>query len=389
MSNLGLSMQDSTNHSGQAPKKSKKRGRKGGGAAVLIALLVVVGLVAVVGYGGYLVSQKLQGSVPAADYDGPGTGEVVVEIVEGETLTDIGATLQQADVVASTQSFAEAASLNQEATSITPGAYLMLQQMNSSDAVERLLDPNSRNENVVTVTEGMRVKEIVLQLSDVTGLPEKQFRAALDSPQLPLPDWAEGVGEFRSEGFLFPATYQFQKDDTAQDIVNSMVMKFNEVTDAMNFAVKAEKTGYSPYEVLNIASLIQAEAHESDYGKVSRVIYNRLSEDTWGETYGYLGLDATLNFILDQKDTNITESDLNTQSPYNTRTEFHQGLPPTPINNPGEDTLKAALDPDTGSWLYYATVNLKTGETKFTDSYNEFLGYQQELREYEQANPQN
>lgn len=389
MSNVGLSMQQSPS-GGQPPRGGKRKtGKKRSGFAVFLAVLLVGGLIAVVAIGGFWAFTKFKAAQPAADYPGPGSGEVVVEVREGQTLTDIGMTLQSADVVASTEAFAEAAALNNDATSITPGVYLMLQQMSATGAVERLLDPASRNENTVTIVEGLRTNQVVAALSDATGIKVKEFEDVLDSPsRLPLPTWARGTGEARAEGFLFPSTYQFKKDASAEDMLNAMVAKFTEVTDEMDFVDRSKKTGYSPYEVLNVASLIQAEAHEDDFNKVSRVIYNRLDPDTWGETYGYLGLDATLNYALNQFETNISESDLNLDSPYNTRTEQHQGLPPTPINNPGEQALEAALKPATGDWLYYVTVNLDSGETKFTSNYNEFLGFQQELRDWEAANPQ-
>lgn len=389
MSNVGLSMQQSPS-GGQPPRGGKRKaGKKRSGFAVFLAVLLVGGLIAVVAIGGFWAFTKFKAAQPAADYPGPGSGEVVVEVREGQTLTDIGMTLQSADVVASTEAFAEAAALNNDATSITPGVYLMLEQMSATGAVERLLDPASRNENTVTIVEGLRTNQVVAALSDATGIKVKEFEDVLDSPsRLPLPTWAEGTGEARAEGFLFPSTYQFKKDASAEDMLNAMVAKFTEVTDEMDFVDRSKKTGYSPYEVLNVASLIQAEAHEDDFNKVSRVIYNRLDPDTWGETYGYLGLDATLNYALNQFETNISESDLNLDSPYNTRTEQHQGLPPTPINNPGEQALEAALKPATGDWLYYVTVNLDSGETKFTSNYNEFLGFQQELRDWEAANPQ-
>lgn len=389
MSNVGLSMQQSPSGGKPSGKGKRKGGKKRSGFAVFLSVLLVAGLIAVIAVGGFWAFNKFKAAQPAADYPGPGSGEVVVEVQEGQTLTDIGMTLQSAGVVASTQAFAEAAALNNDATSITPGAYLMLKEMAATDAVERLLDPSSRNENSVTISEGLRTNQVVEALSASTGVKVKEFEEVLASPsRLPLPSWAEGTGEARAEGFLFPSTYTFQKDATAEDMLNAMVAKFTEVTDEMDFVNRSKKTGYSPYEVLNVASLIQAEAHEDDFNKVSRVIYNRLDPDTWGETYGYLGLDATLNYALNQFETNISESDLNLDSPYNTRTEQHQGLPPTPINNPGEKALEAALEPDKGDWLYYVTVNLDTGETKFTDNYNEFLNYQQELRDWEAANPQ-
>lgn len=115
-------------------------------------------------------------------------------MAEGQTLTDIGVTLEKADVVASAAAFAEAAADNKDATSITPGAYLMLQQMAAADAVTRLLNPASRNENTVTISEGLRVNQVVAALSDSTGIKVSEFEDVLDSPsKLPLPSWARGA----------------------------------------------------------------------------------------------------------------------------------------------------------------------------------------------------
>jgi UPF0755 protein len=91
-----------------------------------------------------------------------------------------------------------------------------------------------------------------------------------------------------------------------------------------------------------------------------------------------LQLDATVNFALGKTGTSLTPKDLAVKSPYNTYT--NKGLPPGPINSPGEAALEAALAPAQGPWLYYVTVDLKTGKTKFTDSYQKFLQYKAEFQ---------
>jgi UPF0755 protein len=379
MSNLGLSMQENSSGGPRPPQKPKKQGKRSKAALIIAAVVILVGFV-VVGYGAYRVVNMIQASAPADDYPGPGSGEVVIEVTAGETLADIGKTLKEDDVVASVQAFTEAAMLEEDATNITPGRYLMLEQMSGADAVQRLLNPESRNENTIVLPEGLRTDQVVEILSDVTGIKESQFDAVIATPgRLPLPDWAEGTGEARVEGFLFPATYAFDKRATATEILTGLVDKFNEVTAEMDFENRAEATGYSPYEVLITASLVQAEAPPEDFDKVSRVVYNRLDPDTWGGTYGYLGFDSTINYVLKQSEINLTESDRATNSPYNTFTEQHQGLPPTPIENPGQAALEAALEPAEGDWLYFVTTNPNTGKTKFTDNYNEFLGFQNEF----------
>ncbi len=131
-----------------------------------------------------------------------------------------------------------------------------------------------------------------------------------------------------------------------------------------------------------IASLIEAEGRGDDMPKISRVIYNRLTGpgDRQG-TNGLLQIDATVNYAADNELGAVpTTEDLEIDSPYNTYK--YPGLPPTPIEAPGDAAIQAAANPVEGDWYYYVTVNLATGETKFAETYDEFLQYKDELREY-------
>ncbi|MAT60382.1 MAG: aminodeoxychorismate lyase [Micrococcales bacterium] len=380
MSNVGLSMQENSAEEPQEPRRPKrKRGRSG--FVIFISLVVVLGLGAAVAYGAFLVIDRLEESAPVADYPGPGNDEVVITVEQGETLTDIGGTLYQDGVVASVQAFTDAALLEEEATGVTPGRYLMLTEMSGAGAVERLLDPASRNENNITIPEGLRTDQTVALLAKATGKKKKNFDAVIQTPgALPLPEWAEGTGEARVEGFLFPATYEFDKNASPEEMLTVMVEKFNAVADDLDFEVRAAQTGYSAFEVLTVASLAQAEAPPDDFGKVARVVYNRIEPETWGETYGYLGFDSTVNYALKKSDINPSGPDREINSPYNTFTEQHQGLTPTPINSPGEAAMEAALEAPDGDWLYFVTTNPDTGKTKFTNDYGEFLGYKEEFQ---------
>jgi UPF0755 protein len=131
---------------------------------------------------------------------------------------------------------------------------------------------------------------------------------------------------------------------------------------------------------MTIASLVESEVNRpEDRGKVARVIYNRLETDA---TDGLLQIDATVNYALGRDlGLALTEEDLDVDSPYNTR-KF-PGLPPGPIESPGDAAIEAAVNPADGDWVYYVTVNLDTGETKFTEDYDEFLRYKnQDLAEF-------
>ena len=128
------------------------------------------------------------------------------------------------------------------------------------------------------------------------------------------------------------------------------------------------------FVLLTIAAMLEAEGRGDYTPKIARVIYNRLDNPGNGITNGLLQIDATVNYALDRELVAVPSSeDLEVDSPYNTR-KF-PGLPPGPIESPGEAAIDAAANPADGAWLYYVTVNLDTGETKFTGDYDEFLRF--------------
>jgi len=135
-----------------------------------------------------------------------------------------------------------------------------------------------------------------------------------------------------------------------------MVNRANAEFTKIDLEGNATKVGKTPEEILTIASLVQAEAQESeDFGKVSRVIYNRLDQNM------ALGFDSTINYAMGRSTLSTSVQDTQYASPYNTY--IHKGLPPGPISDPGDTALDAALNPTPGNWLYFVTV--KPGDTRF------------------------
>jgi len=198
-----------------------------------------------------------------------------------------------------------------------------------------------------------------------------------DPTAIGLPKQAKG----KVEGYLLPATYDFGPKANPKSMLTAMVERWKQAAEESDLKKRAKGRGYSPAEVMTIASLIQAEANRpDDLGKVSRVIYNRLEKPESG-TNGKLELDATVLYAIDKEaGVDLTQEELDTDSPYNTR--LYAGLPPGPIESPGDAAINAALNPTPGPWLYYVTVNLRTSETKFTDDYDEFLSFREEFQEY-------
>ena len=374
MSNLGLQMSPGSG----APQGPKHRGMSWLAVLVSIGVLVAIGLA--VKFALQYLPELTSGP---EDYTGTGTDPVMVTVEQGDTVAEIGRTLKSADVVASVEAWLDAAKQEPKTTAIAPGQYDMLTQMSAAAAVERMVDPSTRVTNELLLREGLRFSQSIEAISKATGISKKKLVKAAEGGKIGLPKYADN----NPEGFLFPATYELEPDESATAILSRLVDRWDEAATEAGLDEGAEKLGYSPYEVMIVASLVQAEGHPDDFDKVARVIYNRLDEATWGGTYGYLQMDATLNYALDKSEINLTTEELqNTESPFNTYK--YPGLPPTPINSPGQAAIEAALNPADGDWLYYVTVNPDSGETKFTSDYNEFLQFKDELSAWLAENPQ-
>ncbi|HET6532733.1 MAG TPA: endolytic transglycosylase MltG [Actinoplanes sp.] len=357
------------------PRHRRSRGGKGGGGKSAVAFLMAFVLLALLGGGVFLGYNKIRGFFTAADYDGPGTAAVQVQIKESSTLTDMGNALVDADVVKSTAAFVDAAEENPRGKNIQAGTFNLRKQMSAAAAVTLLLDPSSRVSNGTTIPEGKTAKQVYDILAKATGVPVAEFeKAGKDPVALGVPEFwfnrTDGQKANRSiEGFLFPDTYEFQPDATATEMLEDMVTHFMTVVKKLDFVDFVQKNRkISPYEALIVASLAQAEAgNDEDYGKVARVAYNRVYSGTF--PCDCLQFDVGINYYyqLTGKATkaskDMTAAELqDPKNPY--RTHGKAGLTPTPINNPGEAALQGAMDPPAGAWLYFVAID-KEGHSAF------------------------
>ena len=350
----------------EEPRPTRRRGR----VARVIAVLFVLLLMAALAVGAVVGVRSVLPSSAADDYVGGGTDEVVVQVVRGDTAGDVGTTLVEADVVRSRQAFFEVAAADPRGTSIAPGSYRMRRQMAAAEAFELLLDPASRVVGRVTVAEGLTVPQTLEALAEGTGIPLAQYQAAARAPgSLGLPAYASG----QLEGFLFPATYDVEPGSTAAQVLTLMVDRFEQAAQEVGLVAGAERLGRTPYEVVVVASLIEREVRfDDEYGKVARVVYNRLDQDV------PLGIDAAVAFGVGKAPgEQLTQSDLDRDTPYENRRRL--GLPPTPIASPGEATLRGALEPVEGDLLYYVLAT-KEGRSFFTADYDEFINQRNKSR---------
>jgi UPF0755 protein len=374
LEDLGASPEPSHDGAGnQAETGSSNDTRRRRRRTTVVSFIVMIGLFGVLVVAGIVAGPKLIDALrgtPAPDYPGPGSGSVTVEIHEGDTGKDIAVTLVDAGVVASDEAFVNAFNANPGATSIQVGAYDLPQEMKAADAVAALLDPAFRAEVTVTVAEGQRASQVYERISSVTGIPIADVEAAAkDTAAIGLPAEANG----NVEGWLAAATYTIRKDATATEILGKMIGQTVAILDERDVPADQREN------VLIKASIVEKEVNSpEDYGKVARVIENRLAADS--PTDGTLGMDSTLAFALDKSGLDLTREDLESGHPYNTRT--HAGLPPGPIGSPGTAAIDAVLDPPEGDWVYFVTVNPDTGETRFTASYEEHLANQALYRQW-------
>ena len=172
------------------------------------------------------------------------------------------------------------------------------------------------------------------------------------------------------EGFLFPATYDFLKNTTSARLAREQLDAFRQNWRRVDLSYARSKH-LTPYDVLIIASLVEKEALAPDERpKIARVIYNRLHARM------NLGIDATTRYGLHVPGTkSLTQSQLASDNPYNTRNPNIVGLPPTPIANPGLASMQAAAHPAAGNWLYFVRKPDRVHHY-FTDNFDDFVNHE-------------
>jgi UPF0755 protein len=305
--------------------------------------------------GGAYAFSLYQSKYHPADYATAGTGQAIVQVQSGQTATAVGERLVTLGVVASVRAFELAAEHSTDSNGLEPGFYRLHKQMKASLAFALLLNPAARIQDTVTIPEGLRVSQIETTLAAKTGIPVADYQRALASPgALGLPSYAGN----NPEGYLWPATYEVQPNATATTVLQAMVNRFNQEAVSINLTTAATQAHLSPGQLITMASLLQAEGGRiSDYPKIERVILNRLAANM------PLQFDSTVFYGLHQFGTAATDQQIAIETPYNTYK--NKGLPPGPIDSPGNAAIEAALHPAPGNWLYFVARN---GVTTFSNT---------------------
>jgi UPF0755 protein len=268
------------------------------------------------------------------------------------------------------------AALSASGGTLSPGEYDFKQEMKNSDAVSVLLNEGQAKVMYFALSAGLRIDESLEAISEGSGLSLAQLKALSNSPkQFGLTSKAKNL-----EGFLAPGEYRFPLGTTAKEILTKLVKSTQDELKAQGVTDAAKQ-----YDVVTVASIVQAEGGQAEYKDVAGAIYNRL-KPTNTETNGLIQSDATVTYGLGKKTFHIDEAEKADKSnPYNTYAI--QGLPAGPIGSPGTTAIDAAAKPNNNDYLYWVTINLDTKETKFSKTLAEHNGYVEQYNAWCEANP--
>lgn len=349
--------------------------------------LVVVGLVVllILGGGAWYGYRFISDIGGYDDFAGSGETDLVVEVEGGDSTATIANRLKDAGVVASSKAFISAAATDTRVRSVQPGYYVMRTRISGADAVAKIVDPESRVGNLQiragtqlddiasgdTITPGVLTliskascaklngQEVCVSVEDLREVAETADLTALGVPDWAVADASRVEPKHRFEGLVMPDVYEVKPGTSAEEVWKKLMADSAARLQSIGMPGLADSTGFTPYQVLVMASLVQREAIEADFAKVSRVTYNRLAQSM------NLQYDSTVNYVLDRPDIRTRSEDRAKAGPYNTYAG--PGLPPTPIAAVSREALEAAAKPAEGTWLYFVRCQ-KDGTSCFADT---------------------
>ncbi|MCF7549194.1 endolytic transglycosylase MltG [Pseudonocardia sp. WMMC193] len=350
----------------RAELRENARRRRRRGVLVLLAALLLLGVV--FGGGAYLVGSRFF----TDDFDGPGEGDAVVRVIDGDTTGQIATMLANRGVVASREAFTEAAAEDSRILAIQPGYYQVKLKMSGAAAVAALVDPGSRVGRLEvrggtqlddtrspdgTVAPGVLSLIAAASCAELDGTRTcltaddlRQTMATADPASLGVPEWAvEDVARAepgrRFEGLITPGLYDVAPGTSAADVWKSLLAVSVAKLESDGLTGDATHDGLTAYQLLVLSSIVEKEGITPDMPKVARVITNRLDVNQ------RLEMDSTVNYPLDLQALRTTAEARATAGPYNTYQ--NTGLPPTPIAAAGKNAIAAGLAPEPGPWTFF------------------------------------
>jgi len=306
---------------------------------------------------------------------GPEDKFYTVTIPPGATVAEIGDILEGAqgtkpEIIRSSTAFQLVVKLMKKDRLMVAGEYRLSPGM-SLYRVIRAIEKGRVVRAPITFPEGMTVAQITDLLTNRGFVAEDEFLDLCRTGGRTFKEIAPFVASDNLEGYLFPDTYQFAKGVSSRNIVAAMLSNFADRVESGSLKKTGLAKGYTDYQVLIMASLIEKEARApADRDRIAGVLYNRLKKGM------RLECDATIQYVLAKRKERLFLDDLNVESPYNTYR--HDGLPPSPICNPGLASIRAAYSPEANTYLYY--VARSDGTHAFSRTFEEHVRAKRAIR---------
>lgn len=302
---------------------------------------------------------------------------VTIEVTKDDDVNSVAAKLKDAGLIEYKWFFKLFGAVRGAGDKIGVGSYELTTDMDYNALIDGMRNKNAAlNADTVRVSipEGYSVRQIVSLLAKYGVNTEEALLSAVENGSFDY-SFLDGSksGIAKLEGYLFPDTYDFFVGEDAEHAISRLLDNFSAKIDG-ELMTQIEDSGRSLGEILTIASLIEKETDGSDRTNIASVIYNRLNNV--GETYHKLEIDAAVIYGLGYANGEnyagpLTQSDLEKDTPYNLR--MREGLPPTPICNPGLASIRAALEPASTNYYFYALG--KDGTHHFFKTYAEHLNF--------------
>ncbi|MDD5397209.1 MAG: endolytic transglycosylase MltG [Candidatus Moranbacteria bacterium] len=299
---------------------------------------------------------------------GNATEQQTVLVEKGDNALVVGERLAKGRVISGKYYLAYYLWKNNQLHSLVAGVYVFVPGMKIPEIARIITGGEVASTSIpITFPEGWTVKQMAARLS-ANGFDGDEFLSLANSPSQQLKDRYKFLAEIPAgkslEGYLFPDTYYFAKDATAQDVIEKMLKNFSlKMDDALLTEISKQKK--TLYEILTMASIVEGEVKTDEDRKiVAGLFWNRISAGM------ALGSDATLEYVLGTNDKQHSIAQTKIDSPYNTY--LYKGLPPGPVSNPGLSAITAAIYPTNTQYNYFLS-DPKTGKTIFAKTFAEHV----------------
>lgn len=338
-----------------------------GGVIIAIILIVVC----------FVVVPTVHDAIFGAQAETVAPGqEVQLNIPEGSSGDDIAQILAQNHIIDNPKAYYAAVEAADAAMSIKPGDYILTTGQDPASVVTQLVEGPNVEGITLTIQEGLTVAQTAARVEETLGIPADEFIAqAKASNYVGDYPFLEGAYDDSLEGYLYPKTYSFSEQPTADQVIRTLLDQFQ--TETASLGLDNAPTGLSAHDIVTMASLIERETAVADERPlVASVMYNRLAIDM------PLQIDAAIVYARGGGSDPVTYDDLEIDSPYNIYQNL--GLTPGPICSPSVSSIEAALNPSDTDYLYYVASPDGDGTHRFSSDYEQFERDSQEYSESHQ-----